>query len=99
MPAAFDKLDKILRLEQSQGYRNRAVIGGLEKFAELWQDEAQAEDLDQVQSEQANEIGDLLKLYAPTRSNWTDLGSTTSFSSAQARLGNYQGTQCPDTGP
>jgi ATP-dependent DNA helicase RecG len=40
MPSAFDKLTKILTLEQEQGYRNRAVIGGLEKFASFWREEA-----------------------------------------------------------
>ena len=43
MPSALEKLSKILRLEQNQGYRNKAVIGGLDKFAEIWQAEAQAE--------------------------------------------------------
>jgi ATP-dependent DNA helicase RecG len=61
MPSAFDKLNKILRLEQSQGYRNKAVIGGMENFAPIWQAEAQAEagaDPDQV-----DEIAALLAEY------------------------------------
>lgn len=64
MPAAFDKLDKILRLEESQGYRNRAVIGGLDKFALLWRDEAQAEIQGDVESGQIPKIADLLGGYA-----------------------------------
>ena len=63
MPGAFDKLDKILVLEQSQGYRNRAVIGGLDKFAVLWQDEAQSEAQDDVQIDQITKIADLLNGY------------------------------------
>ncbi len=43
MPSAFDKLTKILALEQEQGYRNRAVIGGLERFAPFWHEEARQE--------------------------------------------------------
>ena len=43
MPSAFEKLEKILKLEISQGYGNRAVIGGFETFAGLWQDEAREE--------------------------------------------------------
>jgi len=39
MASGFDKLTKILKLEQEQGYRNRAVIGGLEKFASFWHHE------------------------------------------------------------
>ena len=45
MVSAFEKLTKILTLEQEQGYRNRAVIGGLEKFASYWQNEARQEAL------------------------------------------------------
>ena len=64
MPTAFDKLEKILRLEQSQGYRNRAVIGGLETFAEIWRKEALAEAPDAEQSQRVNEIADALQRYA-----------------------------------
>ena len=64
MLAAFDKLDKILRLEQSQGYRNRAMIGGLDKFAVLWRDEAQSESQDDVQISQIAKISDLLAGYS-----------------------------------
>lgn len=42
MGAALEKLLKILRLEESMGYQNRAVIGGLEKFAPHWREEALA---------------------------------------------------------
>jgi ATP-dependent DNA helicase RecG len=64
MPTAFDKLEKILRLEQSQGYRNRAVIGGLETFADIWRGEALAEGPDEEQSQRINEIADVLQRYA-----------------------------------
>ena len=63
MPTAFEKLHKILRLEQSQGYRDRAVIGGLEKFAEVWQNEAQAEAQDESLDKQVSEIAGLLDGY------------------------------------
>lgn len=43
MPPAVEKLTKILRLEQSQGYRNKAVIGGMQNFARIWQAEAHVE--------------------------------------------------------
>jgi ATP-dependent DNA helicase RecG len=64
MPAAFEKLTKILKLEQSLGYRDRAVIGGLEKFAETWQNEVQATTQDQEQKRRVAEIADRLKQYA-----------------------------------
>jgi hypothetical protein len=43
MASGFDKLTKILKLEQEQGYRNRAVIGGLEKLASFWHEETRQE--------------------------------------------------------
>jgi ATP-dependent DNA helicase RecG len=63
MPAAFEKLEKILKLEQNQGYRDRAVIGGLQSFAQVWQEEARAEIQDQAQIAQLDYIADQLALY------------------------------------
>ncbi|HNS49665.1 MAG TPA: ATP-dependent DNA helicase RecG [Anaerolineae bacterium] len=40
MAAAYQKLDKMLELERRQGYRNKAVIGGLEALAPRWRAEA-----------------------------------------------------------
>lgn len=40
MPSALETLVKILKLEQSTGYKNTAVIGGLAAFAENWVREA-----------------------------------------------------------
>ena len=48
---AFERLSKILALEQQQGHRNKAVIGGLDKFASHWQQEAEAEAPKQVVAE------------------------------------------------
>ncbi len=36
MPSALEKLVKILKLEQEQGNKNTAVIGGLKRFADTW---------------------------------------------------------------
>ena len=41
--SAFERLHKVLTLEQQQGYRNKAVIGGLDKFAARWQQDAEKE--------------------------------------------------------
>jgi ATP-dependent DNA helicase RecG len=41
MTSALDKLSKILQLEQEQGYHDRAVIGGLARFADTWREQAQ----------------------------------------------------------
>ncbi len=36
MPSALEKLVKVLKLEQDQGYEDTAVIGGLKAFAKNW---------------------------------------------------------------
>ena len=50
MSTAFDKLRRILVLEREQSCRDRAVIGGLERFLTFWQKEAR-EQADQVSAE------------------------------------------------
>ncbi len=40
MSDAFERLQKILALEERQGFRNKAVIGGLDKFAARWEADA-----------------------------------------------------------
>ena len=63
MLTAFQKLEKILRLEESQGYKDRAVIGGFAKFARIWQAEAQADAKDTEEAQAAGEIADILAEY------------------------------------
>jgi ATP-dependent DNA helicase RecG len=63
MLSAFEKLTKILELEQEQGYRNRAVIGGLEKFAAFWREEARQEVKDWDGVRLVEEIATLLQNY------------------------------------
>ena len=48
MTSARDKLTKILRLEQEQGFRDKAVIGGLASFADAWREQARSEDEDEA---------------------------------------------------
>ena len=49
MNNAFARLLKILSLERQLGYRNKAVIGGLDKFASRWEADARAEAPDAPQ--------------------------------------------------
>ncbi len=42
--SSYEKLVRILELEREQGYRNRAVIGGLERFLGYWDREARREN-------------------------------------------------------
>ncbi len=48
MNSAFSRLLKVLALERRQGYRNKAVIGGLDKFASRWEVDARSEVPDSV---------------------------------------------------
>lgn len=43
MDSAITRLLKVLDLERKQGYRNKAVIGGLDKFASRWESDARTE--------------------------------------------------------
>ena len=43
MDSAFARLLNVISLERKQGYRNKAVIGGLDKFASRWEADARAE--------------------------------------------------------
>ncbi|MBC8264900.1 MAG: ATP-dependent DNA helicase RecG, partial [Anaerolineales bacterium] len=63
MTSAFDKLTKILALEQEQGYRNRAVIGGLDRFAPFWHEEARQETAGLDIARSVEEIVALLQSY------------------------------------
>ena len=63
MISAFEKLAKILALEDEQGYRNRAVIGGLEKFASFWREEARQESEDSESAGLVEEVVALLHSY------------------------------------
>jgi ATP-dependent DNA helicase RecG len=64
MLATFETLYKILQLEKEQGYRNRAVIGGLEKFIANWYDNAHREATAQNRQALVDEIVGLLRDYA-----------------------------------
>src|SRR5579859_3430678 len=43
MPSALETLVKVLKLEQDTGYQDKAVIGGLQSFAEHWAADAHAQ--------------------------------------------------------
>lgn len=44
--SAFERLLRVLDLEERQGWRNRAVIGGLQAMAERWESDAREEASD-----------------------------------------------------
>ncbi len=63
MPTAFEKLEKILRLEKSQGYQDKAVIGGFANFARVWHGEARGESQGETGIQEVEEITTLLASY------------------------------------
>jgi ATP-dependent DNA helicase RecG len=63
METALQKLAKILELERQGGYRNRAVIGGVQRYIPVWIEEARAQAGTEVEKALVEQIGDLLVDY------------------------------------
>ncbi len=61
MASAYDKLARILHLEYEQGCRDRAVIGGLDRFLAYWEREAQEES---AQIEHSLPVDDIVRALA-----------------------------------
>ena len=55
MDSAFSRLSKVISLERKQGYRNKAVIGGLDKFASRWEPDA-------VREPRSPHVGEIVSL-------------------------------------
>jgi ATP-dependent DNA helicase RecG len=76
MASAYDKLRRILGLEKEQGYRDRAVIGGLARFLTYWAKEARAEAELALPplpvAEVVSALGDYASLPAETRRETVD---------------------------
>jgi len=60
----FETLRKILQQESKLGYRDRAVLGGLEKLASRWGDRALKEVASEEEREVIREVVSLLKDYS-----------------------------------
>lgn len=58
--AVLARIERILDLEEKQGWRNRGVIGGLQAMAERWAGDARSEGLDERQIEA---LVDLMRAY------------------------------------
>jgi len=63
MTNVFERLQKILDLEQRQGYRNRAVFGGMDRLASHWEGDALKEAANAQQEALIREIAALLRSY------------------------------------
>lgn len=63
MTTSLEKLRKILDLEEEQQYANKAVIGGLDRFATYWEQEALAEHTAPADRGRVQAIAALLRGY------------------------------------
>ncbi|MFO7633659.1 MAG: ATP-dependent DNA helicase RecG [Caldilinea sp.] len=58
--AVLTRIERVLDLEEKQGWRNRGVIGGLQAMAERWANDARSEGLD---DRQIAALVDLMRAY------------------------------------
>lgn len=63
MSQAFQRLERVLLLEKSQGYQNKAVVGGVRQFAAYWVGQAQSETLDEADQFLVEQVGEVLAGY------------------------------------
>ncbi len=64
MPSALETLVKILKLEQDQGYRDTAVIGGLGAFARKWTPDAHRQARIEQHHLMVDDLSQLMETYA-----------------------------------
>ena len=48
MSKPFDRLQSVLKLEAQQGYKNKAVVGGIRQFVSFWVEQARSEMIDEA---------------------------------------------------
>jgi ATP-dependent DNA helicase RecG len=92
MPSSIDKLLKILKLEAELGYENRAVVGGLEKFLPVWENESKSSNLN---LEFVQSVTDKIRTYRDLDQE----GRTNLLSELRDVLRNAQPTQAPAARP
>src|SRR5262245_6756755 len=63
MLSSFDKLSRMLTQEKRLGYKNKAILGGLEKLAPNWASEAFEEVVNPQDRQVVEEIVDCLYRY------------------------------------
>lgn len=63
MKRSFKRLKRVLDLEVKQGYRNKAVVGGIRQFSNYWIDQARQEAVDEADKALVEQIGESLSEY------------------------------------
>jgi len=89
--AVLTRLERILDLEEKQGWRNRGVIGGLQAMTERWANDARNEDLDE---RQIAALVDLMQVYgAAAQDERADIAAAL----RRAAAGDFVATLPPET--
>lgn len=63
MTEPFERLQRVLELEKQQGYKNKAVVGGIRQFAAYWVGQARAETIDEADHFFVDMVADILANY------------------------------------
>ena len=64
MVKAFKQLERVLKLEAQQGYRNKAVVGGIRQFVNFWVTKARSEAVDEIDQALVEQVAEVLQDYA-----------------------------------
>ncbi len=63
MQRAFKRLERVLNLESKQGYKNKAVVGGIRQFAAYWVEQAREVVVDEADRAFVEQTAELLMEY------------------------------------
>ncbi|MBK8434201.1 MAG: hypothetical protein IPL28_24230 [Chloroflexi bacterium] len=77
--SSFTRLAGVLQLEAQQGYKNKAVVGGIRQFVTFWVEKAREEAIDEADLAFVEQTADLL-------SNYGNLPGTEARGNAVGRL-------------
>ncbi len=63
MSKSFKRLQSVLELESAQGYKNKAVVGGIRQFINFWVSQAREEAVDEADAAFVEQTAELLVTY------------------------------------
>ena len=69
MSKSFDRLQSVLKLEAQQGFKNKAVVGGIRQFVSFWVEQARSEAIDEADAAFIEQTAQALTDYAQTSGN------------------------------
>ena len=63
MQRSLKRLERVLKLESDQGYKNKAVVGGIRQFAMYWVAQAREEAANEIDRAFVEQTAELLQDY------------------------------------